>query len=205
MSIELLVKHPKTFLNTNAVWVGNEFAWKAKGTPDTKLWPVTLRRNQGKKCTQSDGTDVPCWDIVIAQSLDCAMAFYLPYVPNTTKEMTLSTKGRLFITDTLDGCTFAHNGGGTAKVAHLNYTEGKAEGGRLDQPTIDGEVDRLFPTGASTLKKADYDTKTKGNVTVIGVLRPGGAWEFVYQRRDFKGVAHTTQEFQLISVHRIRG
>lgn len=204
MSIELLVQHPKTFLKTNAVWVGNEFAWQAKGTPGSKLWPVTLRRTQNKKCTKSDGTDMPCWDIVVAKSLECALAFYLPYVPNTTKEMTLSTKGKLFITDTLDGCTFAHNGGGAAKVAHINYTQGGVEGAKIDQPFMDGEVNRLFPGGAMALKRDDYDTATKGNVTVIGVLRHGGAWEFVYQQRDYKGLGHTAQEFQYVSVHRIR-
>ena len=54
------------------------------------------------------------------------------------------------------------------------------------------------------LKRDDYDTATKGNVTVIGVLRHGGAWEFVYQKRDYKGLGHTAQEFQYVSVHRIR-
>jgi hypothetical protein len=204
MSILQLIKHPKTFLKDNAVWVANEFAWQATGVANTKVWPVTLRRTKNKSCKTHDGADMPCWEIGIAKDHDMALAYYLPYVKNRTKEMTIDNKARLFLTDTLDGCTFAYNGGGTAKVAHINYTLGQVDDAKIDQGEIDQEVNRLFPTGASTLKKGDYQTATMSNVTVIGVLRETGAWEFVYQKRDYKGLGHTTQDFELVSVHRVR-
>lgn len=205
MSILQLINHPKTFLKDNAVWVANEFAWQAKGVANTKIWPVTLRPTKNKSCKKHDGTVMSCWEIGIAKDHDMALAYYLPYIPNQTKEMTIDNKARLFLTDTLDGCTFAYNGGGTAKVAHINYTLGHVEGEKIDQGEIDREVNRLFPAGdASTLKKADYQTATVGNVTVIGALRDTGAWEFIYQKRDYKGVSLMTQDFELVSVHRVR-
>jgi hypothetical protein len=204
MSILQLINHPKTFLKDNAVWVANEFAFQAMGVANTKVWPVTLRPTQKKSCKKHDGTVMPCLEIGIAKDHDMALAYYLPYIQNRTKEMTIDNKARLFLTDTLDGCTFAYNGGGTAKVAHLNYTLGHVEGEKIDQGEIDQEVNRLFPTGATTLKKADYQTATAGNVTVIGVLRDTGAWEFIAQKRDYKGVSLTTQDFELVSVHRVR-
>jgi hypothetical protein len=39
---------------------------------------------------------------------------------------------------------------------------------------------------------------------VIGVLRDTGAWEFIYQKRDYTGLGHTAQNFELVSVHRVR-
>jgi hypothetical protein len=74
----------------------------------------------------------------------------------------------------------------------------------LHQAEIDQEVNRLFPTGAATLKKGDYQTATVSNVTVIGVLRDTGAWEVIYQKRDYTGLGHTAQNFELVSVHRVR-
>ena len=205
MSIHSLIEHPKTFLKDNAVWVGTDLAWTANGTPDTKLWPVTMRTTQKMVCKQSDGTLMPCWEIVKSTSLDCVLAYYLPYVPNATKEMTIGTKAKLFLTDALDGCTFAHNGGGSAKVAHINYTHGQISGNPIDQPAIDAEVNRLFPGGnVATLKKADYQTATMSNVTVVGVLRHGGTWEFVAQKRDYVGSTQLGREFRFISVHRVR-
>jgi hypothetical protein len=204
MSILQLINHPKTFLKDNAVWVANEFAWQAKGVANTKIWPVTLRSTKNKSCKKHDGAVMSCWEIGIAKDHDMALAYYLPYVKNHTKEMTINSKARLFLTDTLDGCTFAYNGGGAAKVAHLNYTLGHVDDAKIDQTEIDQEVNRLFPTGASTLKKGDYQTATMSNVTVIGVLRDTGAWEFIYQKRDYKGLGHTAQDFELVSVHRVR-
>lgn len=189
-----MINHPKTFLKDNAVWVANEFAWKAKGVANTKIWPVT---------------DMPYWEIGIAKDHDMALAYYLPHVKNQTKEMTINNKARLFkarlfLTDTLDGCTFAYKGGGAAKVAHLNYSLGHVDDAKIDQAEIDQEVNRLFPTGAATLKKDDYQTATVSNVSVIGVLRDTGAWEFIYQKRDYTGLGHTAQNFELVSVHRVR-
>jgi hypothetical protein len=204
VSILQLINHPKTFLKDNAVWVANEFAWQAKGAASTKIWPVTLRSTKNKSCKNHDGAAMPCWEIGIAKDHDMALAYYLPYVKNQTKEMTINSKARLFLTDTLDGCTFAYNGGGTAKVAHLNYTLGHVDDAKIDQAEIDQEVNRLFPTGAATLTKDDYQTATMSNVTVIGVLRDTGAWEFIYQKRDYTGLGHTAQNFELVSVHRVR-
>ena len=201
MLIHDLRDHPKTFLKNNAVWVSGQMNFRGRGKAE--IWPVTLVRASGVSCTRQ-GVNLPCWEIVPATSLsEHALAYFLPWAPNSTKEMTLGSKATLFITDTMNGCTFAGVGGPSPRVAHLNYNVDRQEGNPLDQGIIDGEITRLFTaTPVKTLKKADYATSTFPNVTVLGTLRDSG-WRFVYQKRDYTG-ATGTRNYVWKGVHSIR-
>jgi hypothetical protein len=121
--------------------------------------------------------------------------------------MLLGDKADFFITDTMNGCTFAAATGGKPRVAHVNYNTfnelGDREEGRpIDQPHMDAEVRRLFPGAVAALRKADYVTRSFPNVTVVGVRRDG-QWKFVYQKRDYLGAAANAL-YTLKSVHTIR-
>lgn len=201
MSIEQLIRHPKTFLKDNAVWVSGRMNVTGRGKAE--LWPVQLARMGGVTCSKRDGTAMPCWEIIPATDLrNHVLAYFLPWAPNSTKTMTLGTKASLFLTDTLNGCTFAGVGGTSPTVAHVNYNMGKVEGNPIDQVFMDGEVTKLFPGGARVLRKGDYNTPIFPNCTVIGVLR-GGGWDFVYQSRNYVN-STATKNYEYMSVHTIR-
>lgn len=210
MSMALLMAHPKTFLKTNAVWVHGSLNVMTKGKPETvgstgvgKVYPVQLQSAKGKTCKDQNGAgNMPCWEIVPAVSLgDTTLAFYLPYRQNHTSSMLLGDKAKLFLTDNINGCTFAAGKGGAPLVSHLNFTEGRVEGTKIDQEEIDRELDRLFPSGdIVAVKKAQYRTDDQfPDVTVLGVCS-GGGWKFVYQRRDYLG----PNQYQLRSVHSVK-
>ncbi|BBO81506.1 hypothetical protein DSCO28_20720 [Desulfosarcina ovata subsp. sediminis] len=65
--MQQLIKHPKTFLHANAVWVSGQMNFKGKGKGE--IWPVRLVRDGGVSCTKR-GNGIPCWEIVSAISLD---------------------------------------------------------------------------------------------------------------------------------------
>jgi hypothetical protein len=209
MSLSLLIAHPKTFLSTNAVWVHGSLNYMILGQPDTvggtgmgKVFPVCLQRSSVKQCTDKHGANMPCWEIMPATSLgEFMLAYYLPYRQNTVNSMLIGNKADLFLTDTIDGCTFAAGPGAAPLVSHLNYTVGREEGALIDQGEIDEDLDELYPAGGiQALKKGHYKTDDQvPNVTVIGARR-SGRWKFVYQRRDNLGGGR----FQLRSVHSVR-
>jgi hypothetical protein len=209
MSLSLLIAHPKTFLKANAVWVHGQLNFMTLGRPDTigttgmsKCFPVQLQRSQMKHCTDKSGGNMPCWEIVPATSLgEFTLAYYLPYRQNAVTSMLIGNKANLFLTDTIDGCTFAAGPGAAPLVSHLNYTVGRQEGALIDQGQIDEDLDELYPAGGiQALKKAQYKTDDQiANVTVVGV-RQSGAWKFVYQRRDNLGGGN----FRLRSVHSVK-
>jgi len=209
MSLQQLIAHPKTFLKQNAVWVSGQLNVACRGRPDTKVWPVTLAPSTTSECKKSDGTVMPCWEIVPATSLGgVTLAYFLPWGPNSTKDMVLGDKANLFLTDTMNGCSFGFGPGGNPRVAHVNYNTfgdsgDREEGKPIDQGHINNEMTRVLggaPTGA--LRKQDYVTGTFPNVTVIGV-RQGGAWKFVYQKRDYTGSTGKKQ-YTYKAVHTIR-
>lgn len=213
MSLLQLIEHPKTFLKTNALWISGKMNVACMGRPDNKVWPVTLQVNGLVECS-SGGNPMPCWEIVPATSMSMTLAYFLPWGPNSTKEMVLGDKANLFLTDTMNGCTFAYGPGGNPRVAHVNYNTFNADGEReegkpIDQPHMDAEVTRVLG-GAATgaLRKADYGTPSFPNVTVIGVRR-NGLWTFVYQKRDYTGVGTTTaskgkSQYTWKAVHTVR-
>jgi hypothetical protein len=210
--LDQIIRHPKTFLKSNALWVSGAFQVACKAKPDNKVWPIRLQRTSMVECKNSAGLDLPCWEILPAFTLGySSLAYFLPWYPNSTKEMVLGTAADLFLTDTMNGCSFGYGPGGTPRVAHLNYNVQNSEGVReeglaIDQTHINSEINRIFPGGATTLKKADYAVNTDGqfpNVTVIGV-RDNGMWRFVYQRRAYVGVANGKKSFKLLSVHTVR-
>ena len=43
--------------------------------------------------------------------------------------------------------TLSHNGGGAAKVAHINYTPGRVEGAKIDQPVMTAKSTGRFRAG----------------------------------------------------------
>lgn len=207
----MLIENPKTFLKSNAVFVHGNLNFKLLGRPDTiggtnvsKVFPVMLRRAPMKHCQDKGGADMPCWEFAPAESLsNVVLAYYLPYVPNTTRSMLLGNAANIFLTDHIDGCTFAAGPGAMPLVSHLNYTVGRQEGALIDQDKIDEEVEGLYPNseGVVALKKAQYKTgDALPHVTVIGVRRDG-RWKFVYQRRDNLGGGN----FRLRSVHSVKG
>ena len=217
MSLQALLQHPRTFLRTNALWPSGQLNVAARGRPDvfgvgtaeegSRVWPVTLRSKSGVECRTRDGSPMQCWEIAPASSPAATLAYYLPWRPNSTLSMLLGDKADLFITDTMNGCTFAFGPGGRPRVAHVNFNtfndEGEREEGRpIDQAHMDAEVRRLFPGSVTALRKADYHTANFPNVTVVGV-RHGRSWKFVYQKRDYLGAAEKAL-FTLRSVHRIR-
>lgn len=219
MSLSQIIAHPKTFLKSNALWPAGQLNVTAQGRPDVvragtptesaKVWPVQLRRKAGVSCSHR-GVDMPCWEVAPAGSLGGGMvlAYYLPWRPNSTLSMVLGDKADFFITDTMNGCTFAFGPGGQPRVAHVNYNtfndEGVREEGRpIDQAFMDQEVQRVLPGGtAGVLRKANYVTPNFPNVTVIGVRRHG-RWKFVYQKREYLG-AGVTAQYALRSVHTVR-
>jgi hypothetical protein len=150
---------------------------------------------------------MPCWEVAPSNSPAATLAYYLPWRPNSTLTMLLGDKADFFITDTMNGCTFAFGAGGKPRVAHVNYNtfneEGeRAEGRPIDQAHMDAEVQRLFPGAVTALRKADYHTASFPNVTVVGVRR-AGVWKFVYQKRDYLGAVGNSL-YALKSVHTIR-
>ena len=217
MSLQSLIAHPKTFLKTNALWPAGQLNVMAAGKPDvfkvgttdegSRVWPVQLRAKGGVECKARDGTPMACWEVAPASLPAATLAYYLPWRPNSTLTMVLGDKADFFITDTMNGCTFAFGAGGKPRVAHVNYNTfneaGDREEGRpIDQAHIDAEVQRLFPGAVGALRKADYLTSSFPNVTVVGVRR-NGQWTFVYQKRDYLGTA-ANKLYELKSVHTIR-
>lgn len=217
MSLAQIIAHPKTFLKSNALWPAGQLNVLAKGQPDviragtpaesSRVWPVQLRPKQGVSCRR-EGVSLPCWEIAPSQSMD-SLAYYLPWRPNSTLSMVLGDKADFFITDTMNGCTFAFGPGGSPRVAHVNYNTfndaGVREEGRpIDQGFMNQEVQRVLPGGAhGTLRKADYLTNSFPNVTVIGVRR-NGQWTFVYQKRDYVGAVGALAGYEFRAVHTIR-
>jgi hypothetical protein len=205
MSLAELVSHPKTFLRFNALWISGRLNVECKGRPDTKVWPVVMIPDDSAEC-RKDGNLIPSWQITKATSLrDFRLAYFLPWGPNSTKTMVLGDKADLFLTDTMNGCTFAYGGPNGATVTHVNYNTFREEGKPIDQTEIDNEVDDVFnliggPT--AMLRKTDYGTANFPNVTVIGVRGTGG-WRFVYQKRDYTGATNKKQ-YVLKSVHTVR-
>jgi hypothetical protein len=219
-TISEIIVHPRTFLRANALWPSGELNRMALGRPDTfgagspgegsRVWPVQLVPKSGVECKRSDGTLLPAWQIAPAASLgNTTLAYYLPWRPNSALHMVLGDKADFFITDAINGCTFAYGPGGNPRVAHLNYNTKDAmgdrvEGNPLDQAKIDKEIGKIFPGVAiATLKKADYNTDVFPNVTVIGVRR-AGIWTFVYQSRDYIGARGPVAAYLFKSVHTVR-
>lgn len=219
MSIREIVTHPRTWLKSNALWVHPALNAACMGRPDildagkdserTRLFPVRLVRSTEYQCLDTSGQPMACWELRHEPSLaHDALIYYLPYVQNQTRTMRLADQGDLFVTDTIDGCTFAAGPGGKPQVSHLNYTEKNADGeraigGKIDQPKIDKELGKLYGAQKiATLKKADYRTSDAiPNVTVLGVRGPTG-WRFVYQRRH--RIETSLRAFQLVSVHSVK-
>jgi hypothetical protein len=217
MSLDQLIAHPKTWLRANALWPSGQLNVMAKGAPDvfkvgtaqegSRVWPVVLRPMGGVECKRSDGTPLPCWEIAYGGA-GSSLAYYLPWRPNSSLSMVIGDKADFFITDTMNGCTFAFAPGGQMRVAHVNYNTfndaGEREEGKpIDQGHMNAEVNRLIGPGAPALRKADYATGNFPNVTVIGV-RHGGIWKFCYQKRDYIGTGHTGKSYRYKGVHSIR-
>lgn len=217
MSIASIIAHPKTFLKTNALWPAGSLNVTAMGRPDVirggtptesaKVWPVRLQKISTVSC-ERQGQQLPCWEIAPANSLACTLAYYLPWRPNSTLSIVLGDKADFFITDTMNGCTFAVGSGRNPKVAHVNYNtfddEGvRREGNPIDQRHMDAEArGALGAAPTAALRKADYSTKNFPNVTVIGVRR-SGRWTFVYQKRDYVG-AGAVKQYKWKAVHTVR-
>ena len=217
MSMTQIVAHPKTFLKSNALWPSGELNAIAQGRPDmirgggpdegAKVWPIKLSPKNNVSCKRK-GVLMPCWEIAPSQSLACTLAYYLPWRPNSALSIVLGDKADFFITDTMNGCTFAFGPGGNPRVAHVNFNTfnelgDREEGLPIDTPFMNQEVNRtLGGPPSAALRKADYITNSFPNVTVIGVRRHG-QWKFVYQKRDFTG-AGIVAEYNLKSVHTIR-
>lgn len=201
MSLSEFIRHPRTFMRNNAVWVSGEL--NAMGRATSGLYPVTIAPARGVSCTKN-GAAMPCFEVKPATDLGMTLAYFLPWEPNSTKVMTLGTKADLFLTDSMNGCSFAAATGMSPTVAHVNYNMHRTEGQPIDQAEIDNEIAATFPHGgpAKTLKKADYVTSTFPNVTVMGVRKTTG-WEFYYQKRNYTG-ATATRNYEYKSVHKIR-
>ncbi|MFC3085433.1 hypothetical protein [Tabrizicola soli] len=216
-----LVLHPKTFLKSNALWPSGLLNVQARGNPATfgpnataQVIPLMLRPKPGVQCLNKTGVPMPCWEIAPA-GLGGYLGYYLPWQPNSTKTMVIGDKADFFITDTMNGCTFAAGIGGTVRVAHVNYNTFNADGDReeglpIDQGHMDSEVQRVM--GAATpgvaLRKAGY-TIANGdfpNVTVVGVRR-AGLWTFAYQKRAMTAPARLgtamVPGYRLVSVHNV--
>src|ERR1700679_2548433 len=141
LSLTLLIDHPKTFLKTNAVWIHGSLNVAVQGKPQVnangvgKVFPVEMRSATGKSCVDKAGRNMPCWEIVETKVFSKlgTLAYYLPYEQNKTKSMLLGSNAKLFLTDTINGCTFAASTGGQPLVSHLNYTAGRQEGTSIDQ------------------------------------------------------------------------
>ncbi|WP_374645733.1 hypothetical protein [Tabrizicola sp.] len=221
-SMSELVLHPKTFLKSNALWPSGLLNMQARGNPATfgpnaaaQVIPLMLRPKPGVQCLDKTGVPMPCWEIAPA-GLGGYLGYYLPWQPNSTKTMVIGDKADFFITDTMNGCTFAAGIGGTVRVAHVNYNTFNADGDReeglpIDQGHMDNEVQRVM--GAATpgvaLRKAGY-TIANGdfpNVTVVGVRR-AGLWTFAYQKRAMTAPARLgtamVPGYRLVSVHNLR-
>jgi len=218
MSLSQIIAHPKTFLKANALWPSGQLNVLAKGRPDvirlgkpdegSRVWPVELVRKGGVRC-EKGGADLPCWEIVPSRSLAaCTLDYYLPWRPNSTLSLVLGDKADFFITDTMNGCTFAFGSGGNPRVTHVNYNTFNDKGERqeglpIDQSFMNQEVQRVLPGGpVGALRKVDYKTNNFPNVTVIGVRR-NGQWTFVYQKRDFIR-SGAVSEYKWRAVHSIR-
>ncbi|MFD2103214.1 hypothetical protein [Tabrizicola soli] len=220
-SMSELVLHPKTFLKSNALWPSGLLNVQARGNPATfgpnataQVIPLMLRPKPGVQCLNKTGVPMPCWEIAPA-GLGGYLGYYLPWQPNSTKTMVIGDKADFFITDTMNGCTFAAGIGGTVRVAHVNYNTFNADGDReeglpIDQGHMDSEVQRVM--GAATpgvaLRKAGY-TIANGdfpNVTVVGVRR-AGLWTFAYQKRAMTAPARLgtamVPGYRLVSVHNV--
>lgn len=220
-SMSELVLHPKTFLKSNALWPSGLLNVQARGNPATfgpnaaaQVIPLMLRPKPGVQCLNKTGVPMPCWEIAPA-GLGGYLGYYLPWQPNSTKTMVIGDKADFFITDTMNGCTFAAGIGGTVRVAHVNYNTFNADGDReeglpIDQGHMDNEVQRVM--GAATpgvaLRKAGY-TIANGdfpNVTVVGVRR-AGLWTFAYQKRAMTAPARLgtamVPGYRLVSVHNV--
>ncbi len=198
-----LKKHPKTFLKSYALWVSGMLNLKMQGKPDTKVWPVKLQRKPWTSCIDKSGVSMPCYELVEATSLDMELCYFLPFVLNQTREVTLGGKADLFFTDTMTGCSLGAMNGPTPKVAHLNYTIGGKEGTLIDSAKVGAEMVKVFGAAPDrSLKKADYKNAQgrDGNVTVVGVRRPDDNWDFVYQRRNDEGGGN----YRLVSVHTVK-
>lgn len=217
MSLAQIITHPKTFLKNNALWPSGNLNMLAKGKPDiiragkadegSRVWPVKLQRKSGVIC-EKRGISLPCWEIAPSNSLPCDLIYYLPWRPNSTLSLVLGDKADFFITDTMNGCTFAFGPGGNPRVAHVNYNTFddeniRKEGNPIDQGFMNTEVNRVLQGNVNgALRKSDYLTNSFPNVTVIGVRR-NKRWEFVYQKRDYIG-AGSQVKYKWRAVHTIR-
>jgi hypothetical protein len=112
-------------------------------------------------------------------------AYYLPFQPDQAFHHRLTDDVDYCFTPTLNGCTFVVGAGATPLISHYNYVDDpKADNPTIDQAKIDARIGQRYPTGASTIKRADYKVgpALDYRVTVVG-FRENGAWHFHYQRR----------------------
>ncbi|HQT90127.1 MAG TPA: hypothetical protein PK677_16585 [Acidiphilium sp.] len=194
---------PLGFLNTNVIVPHSSLQTRANG--QARIINVNLVLDStGKSCINHLGNTVPMYSAMGAPSKlftksNAFKAYYLPYTNNKTKQMNLGIHANFFITDKIDGCTFASgiNGGQNPLVVHINKQDNS---GLIDQTRIDNKVSRLFGTQLysqlslpdyispeEVLAKADNNApNAKTHVTVIGI-RSAVGWTFYFQRRNWIG------------------
>ncbi len=106
---------------------------------------------------------MPCWEVAPSSSPFAALASYLPWRPNSTLTMLLGDKADFFITDTMNGCTFAFGAGGEAARGACELggsTSGGARPVRPQPPSVS-----IPTTPASTVDSAPT-ARAKGSCVV---------------------------------------
>ncbi len=114
-------------------------------------------------------------------------AYYLPFFNNDYRTMNLGNAADIFITDTMNGCSFACSGAHAApRVGHFNRTSGPND--VIDQTAIDHDIGmRMGGVVTKSLKKAGYKNDPSEKVTMIGI-REHGQWVFLWQKYRIGGM-----------------
>jgi hypothetical protein len=137
------------------------------------------------KLTGDTGNSRRPGDDTISKSTHPIRAYFLPWGTGYTFCGRLGTGANFFFTPTINGCTFAHDGGGpNPSVAHSNFVNL----GVVDQTAINADLARVFGHApASTVIRSDYKPAVAlagtldYRATVVGI-RNGNSWNFYYQR-----------------------
>lgn len=118
-------------------------------------------------------------------------AYFLPWGTGKTFCGRLGINADYFITPTLNGCTFVHDGGGVnPSVAHSNFVDATT---MADQNAMNADIAQKFGGNmpASQLIKSTYKRPPVGmedyRATVIGI-RSGNSWNFYYQNYEMEAM-----------------
>ncbi|WP_370979801.1 hypothetical protein [Agaribacterium sp. ZY112] len=197
------ISNPLNFLRNNVLIVELQSQVVTPSLEQGKLDVLSVKHDQGSIITvniakdlrhggqKSNGKDTVVYKIGEATGQASKhshrfSAYYLPFMNNDFRTMTLGDKADYFFTDTMNGCSFACGPGKSPKIGHFNRVSGQND--VIDQNAIDRDIQGQFPGGVlKSLTKTDYKAGIGDAASLFGI-RKNGIWHFYYQVYSIAGV-----------------